>query len=310
MRGCARRPIRPIKPWRRSLDWRVRVATLPRLSRPAGAPLRVPRRLGGRHRRRPCRRALLGAAPPPRTAGSGSRAISASAVGVRGAPAAGPAASLDAPAAATGALYVLEGSTLGGQLIGRHIAGPARLLGATGCLLPGHGAAAGAMWAAFRTRLDAFGDDLAAEAGSTGGGGVDLRGDARVALPRPGDPGRPADRAQAPRARPAPPSGVPSAARRGARAAGRPAAPAGSRSGSQVRTAAARSADRRALAPGPDRRLRHRGPRRRSRSGPPCIPPSGRSRSHAGARESCLGGTPAPGSIRPAIRASRRDPRR
>ncbi len=30
---------------------------------------------------------------------------------------------LDGPAAAMGALYVLEGSTLGGQLIGRHIAG-------------------------------------------------------------------------------------------------------------------------------------------------------------------------------------------
>ncbi|MBY0254738.1 MAG: biliverdin-producing heme oxygenase, partial [Methylobacterium organophilum] len=35
-----------------------------------------------------------------------------------------PAApALHGPAAATGALYVLEGSTLGGQLIGRHIAG-------------------------------------------------------------------------------------------------------------------------------------------------------------------------------------------
>jgi heme oxygenase (biliverdin-IX-beta and delta-forming) len=72
------------------------------------------------------------------------------------------------PAAATGALYVLEGSTLGGQLIGRHIAGLHGFSGDGLAYYRAHGAAAGAMWAAFRSRLEHFVDDPAAEAALTG----------------------------------------------------------------------------------------------------------------------------------------------
>lgn len=75
---------------------------------------------------------------------------------------------LDGPAAATGALYVLEGSTLGGQLIGRHIAGLHGITEDGLAYYRAHGAAAGAMWAAFRKRLEVFGDDPAAEAVLTG----------------------------------------------------------------------------------------------------------------------------------------------
>jgi heme oxygenase len=75
---------------------------------------------------------------------------------------------LDGPAAATGALYVLEGSTLGGQLIGRHIAGLHGFSGDGLAYYRAHGAGAGAMWAAFRTRLETFAADPAAEADLTG----------------------------------------------------------------------------------------------------------------------------------------------
>ncbi|AIQ92003.1 MULTISPECIES: biliverdin-producing heme oxygenase [Methylobacterium] len=74
----------------------------------------------------------------------------------------------DGPAAAMGALYVLEGSTLGGQLIGRHIAGLHGFSGDGLAYYRAHGPAAGAMWAAFRTRLEIFGEDPAAEAALTG----------------------------------------------------------------------------------------------------------------------------------------------
>ncbi len=62
---------------------------------------------------------------------------------------------LDSAEAAWGALYVLEGSTLGGQLIARHLAtilglGPDR--GAAG-LVP-HGARTGALWREFRELMD------------------------------------------------------------------------------------------------------------------------------------------------------------
>jgi heme oxygenase (biliverdin-IX-beta and delta-forming) len=74
---------------------------------------------------------------------------------------------LDGPAAATGALYVLEGSTLGGQLIGRHI-GALHGLGGDGlAYYRAHGPATGAMWAAFRARLALFEGDAAAEAALT-----------------------------------------------------------------------------------------------------------------------------------------------
>jgi heme oxygenase (biliverdin-IX-beta and delta-forming) len=75
---------------------------------------------------------------------------------------------LDGPAAATGALYVLEGSTLGGQLIGRHIAKLHGFSSAGLAYYRAHGPAAGAMWAAFRKRLEIFGDDPVAEAALTG----------------------------------------------------------------------------------------------------------------------------------------------
>lgn len=71
---------------------------------------------------------------------------------------------LEGPAAATGALYVLEGSTLGGQLIGRHIAG-LHGFGETGLTYyRAHGPRTGAMWSAFRARLEVFDDDPEAEA--------------------------------------------------------------------------------------------------------------------------------------------------
>ena len=77
----------------------------------------------------------------------------------------GPA--LEGPAAAMGALYVLEGSTLGGKVIGRHIAGLHGLSDAGLAYYRAHGAAAGAMWAALRVRLETFADDPAAEAALT-----------------------------------------------------------------------------------------------------------------------------------------------
>lgn len=75
---------------------------------------------------------------------------------------------LEGPAAATGALYVLEGSTLGGKVIGRHIAALHGFSEAGLAYYRAHGAAAGSMWAAFRARLESFADDPAAEAALTG----------------------------------------------------------------------------------------------------------------------------------------------
>ncbi|WP_446721460.1 biliverdin-producing heme oxygenase [Methylobacterium sp. DCY52] len=75
---------------------------------------------------------------------------------------------LDGPAAAMGALYVLEGSTLGGQLIGRHIAGLHGFSETGLTYYRAHGPRTGAMWAAFRTRLEDFADDPAAETALTG----------------------------------------------------------------------------------------------------------------------------------------------
>ncbi len=74
---------------------------------------------------------------------------------------------LDGPAAALGALYVLEGSTLGGQLIGRHVAG-LHGLGIDGLrYYRAHGPETGRMWSAFRARLDGFAGEPAAEAALT-----------------------------------------------------------------------------------------------------------------------------------------------
>ncbi len=60
-------------------------------------------------------------------------------------------------AAAFGCLYVLEGATLGGQFISRHVR---QTLGVTpetgGRFFHGYGGRTGAMWQAFRTALAAF----------------------------------------------------------------------------------------------------------------------------------------------------------
>ncbi len=74
---------------------------------------------------------------------------------------------LGGPAAATGALYVLEGSTLGGQVIGRHIAGLHGFSGDGLAYYRAHGAAAGPMWATLRGRLETYAADPSAEAALT-----------------------------------------------------------------------------------------------------------------------------------------------
>ncbi|KAB1074789.1 biliverdin-producing heme oxygenase [Methylobacterium planeticum] len=76
-----------------------------------------------------------------------------------------PAPRLDGPDAAIGALYVLEGSTLGGQMIGRRIAALHGFDAATGCrYYLAHGNRTGAMWSAFRTHLDSLAAGPDAEA--------------------------------------------------------------------------------------------------------------------------------------------------
>ncbi|MGE7416083.1 biliverdin-producing heme oxygenase [Methylobacterium tarhaniae] len=55
-----------------------------------------------------------------------------------------------------GALYVLEGSTLGGQVIAKHIGHQLGLTAASGCrYYAAHGRDTGTMWKAFRLRLAA-----------------------------------------------------------------------------------------------------------------------------------------------------------
>lgn len=74
------------------------------------------------------------------------------------------------PASAMGALYVLEGSTLGGRVIGRHIAAAHGLGGEGLAYYSGHGPRTGAMWSAFRARLDTFdgeGESVVAAANET-----------------------------------------------------------------------------------------------------------------------------------------------
>ncbi|KQQ18226.1 heme oxygenase [Methylobacterium sp. Leaf123] len=74
---------------------------------------------------------------------------------------------LDGAGAALGALYVLEGSTLGGAVIGRHVA---RLHGEDVPLAyyAGRGRATGPLWRAFRERLDGLPEAEAAAAFAAG----------------------------------------------------------------------------------------------------------------------------------------------
>jgi heme oxygenase len=154
-----------------SLDWRVRVATLPGYRALLG-------RLYGFHAAwEPAIGAELGDEPffgPRRRLAHlaadlghlGLEPVALEALPVPGLTARdGP--DLRGSAAAMGALYVLEGSTLGGKVIGRHIAGLHGFSGAGLAYYRAHGAAAGSMWAALRARLESFGDDVAAEAALT-----------------------------------------------------------------------------------------------------------------------------------------------
>lgn len=147
----------------RDLDWRARVATLPGyrdlLARlhgfhaayePAiGLALADEAFLGGRRRlaRLDADLRHLGLAEPAIAALPRPEPIR-----------------LAGPAAATGALYVLEGSTLGGQVIGRHIGSVHGLTEEGLAYYRAHGPATGTMWAAFRARLTLFEDDAAGEA--------------------------------------------------------------------------------------------------------------------------------------------------
>ena len=73
-------------------------------------------------------------------------------------------------AAAMGALYVLEGSTLGGQVIGRHIGAVHGLSDAGLAYYRAHGRQTGVMWNAFRARLDRLSGDADAEAAALASG--------------------------------------------------------------------------------------------------------------------------------------------
>lgn len=76
-----------------------------------------------------------------------------------------PAAGLEARPEAMGALYVLEGSTLGGTVIGRQIERVHGFDATNGCAYyRGHGRATGPMWSAFRQELETLAGDAAAEA--------------------------------------------------------------------------------------------------------------------------------------------------
>ena len=64
---------------------------------------------------------------------------------------------LDTPAAAFGCLYVLEGATLGGRVISRHIEHALGLNAINGArFFCGYGEQTGSMWKAFRASLSAF----------------------------------------------------------------------------------------------------------------------------------------------------------
>jgi heme oxygenase len=69
---------------------------------------------------------------------------------------------LHTPAQAVGCLYVLEGATLGGQIISRHVRRTLGLTPETGArFFHGNGARTADMWRTFRAALDGFAADPA-----------------------------------------------------------------------------------------------------------------------------------------------------
>ena len=71
---------------------------------------------------------------------------------------------LDTAAAAFGCLYVLEGATLGGRVISRHIERELGLNATHGArFFHGYGEQTGSMWKEFRTALSAFADNSPCE---------------------------------------------------------------------------------------------------------------------------------------------------
>jgi len=88
------------------------------------------------------------------------RALEADATGIAALPACPPLA-LTTAEAAWGTLYVLEGATLGGQVIARHLAAALGIGPANGAsaLVP-YGDQTGTQWRAFKTALEATAPDL------------------------------------------------------------------------------------------------------------------------------------------------------
>ncbi|MGA4551661.1 biliverdin-producing heme oxygenase [Methylorubrum aminovorans] len=147
----------------RDLDWEARVATLP------GYRNLLIRLRGFHAAYEPVIGVALADAPffdPRRRLPSLDADLHAldAAPGTLPAPA---APRLDGPGAALGALYVLEGSTLGGAVIGRHVA---RLHGAGVPLAyyAGRGRETGPLWRSFRERLDGLPERQAAAAFAAG----------------------------------------------------------------------------------------------------------------------------------------------
>lgn len=148
----------------RDLDWEARVATL------AGYRALLSRLRGFHAAYEPAIAAALADAaffdPRRRLAALDAdlHALSGEVPGPRPEPA---APHLDSPGAALGALYVLEGSTLGGAVIGRHVA---RLHGESVPLAyyAGRGRATGPLWRSFRERLDSLPETESAAAFAAG----------------------------------------------------------------------------------------------------------------------------------------------
>lgn len=139
----------------RDLGWEQRIATLPGyrslLARfhgfHAAAEPEIGRALGDDALFEPRRRLALLAADL-RHLGLSERAIEALPRH--------PPLGIEGPAGALGALYVLEGSTLGGRVIGRRVAELHGFRADGGCAYyTAHGERAGAMWRAFCDRLEA-----------------------------------------------------------------------------------------------------------------------------------------------------------